>query len=76
MHTYTWSATRQRRDALLAEAAASRLAKLARPRRESTRARIAGWIVGFGYIVVDAGMRLGRGQNAARAGGARLHPVR
>ncbi|HLJ84205.1 MAG TPA: hypothetical protein VKT51_08560 [Candidatus Eremiobacteraceae bacterium] len=75
MHTYTWSAARQRRDAFLAEADSRRLARLAGRRGYPARRRIAGWLVELGYFVVDAGMRLDRGRHAKTKSGARLHPV-
>lgn len=75
MHTYTWSAARQRRDTFLAEADARRLARLAGRRGYPARRRIAGWLVELGYFVVDAGMRLDRGRRTKQKSGARLHPV-
>jgi hypothetical protein len=60
MSTYTWSASCQRRDALLAEAESGRLALLAVHSGNPARRRIAAWLVEFGYFVVGAGIRLDR----------------
>jgi hypothetical protein len=75
MHTYTWSAARQRRDAFLAEADSGRLARLVGRRGYPARSRIAGWLVEIGYFVIGAGMRLDRGSHAKPKPGARLYPV-